>query len=560
MITDPSLEVVRNGQIEFVPENWTKTYYQWLENIEDWCISRQIWWGHRIPAWYDDQGTVYVAKDEATVRSKYQLDDALQLNQDPDVLDTWFSSALWPFSTLGWPQKTPRLETFYPTSVLVTGFDIIFFWVARMIMMGTRFMGEVPFRQVYIHGLIRDAHGQKMSKSKGNVLDPIDLIDGIELEQLVAKRTKGMMQPHLEEKIAKQTRNDYPEGIPGFGTDALRFTFAALASNGRDINFDLGRIEGYRNFCNKIWNAARYVLMNVEGHDTGLENDQVSLSVADRWMVSQLQRSEQRVADAVTKYRFDMAANEIYDLVWNRYCDWYLELCKAVLNDENASAEQHRGTRRTMVQVLETMLRLAHPIMPFITEEIWQRVAEPSGKQGETIMTQPYPVAESHKLDPEAESEVQWLMDMILAVRKIRGEMDISAGKRVPVLIADSDDADRERLSAYGNILDNVGRIESVEVLASAESAPESAIAMVGNLKLLIPLEGLIDKDAELQRLNRQLEQRTQERQRIDKKLSNEGFVSKAPAEVVAKERTKLQDLDVQISGLNEQIRRISRI
>jgi len=560
VITDPSLDAVRSGAIEFVPENWSKTYYQWLENIEDWCISRQIWWGHRIPAWYDDEGNVYVAKDENAVREKYGLDGECTLVQDSDVLDTWFSSALWPFSTLGWPEKTDRLDTFYPTSVLVTGFDIIFFWVARMIMMGTRFMGEVPFHQVYIHGLIRDAHGQKMSKSKGNVLDPIDLIDGIELEDLVSKRTRGMMQTHLEEKIAKQTRADYPDGIPGFGTDALRFTFAALASNGRDINFDLGRIEGYRNFCNKIWNAARFVLMNVEGEDTGLGDETAVLSVADRWIVSELQRSEGRVADAVTKYRFDMAANEIYDLFWNRYCDWYLELCKAVLNDPDASGEQLRGTRRTMVRVLETLLRLAHPIMPFITEEIWQRIAASAGRQGDTIMTQPYPQMQVEKIDELAEQEVQWLMDIILGVRKIRGEMDISPGKRVPVLAVDGNDTDVDRLGRHATVLDKVGRIESVQVLESMGSAPESAIAMVGNLKILIPLEGLIDKDAELGRLGKQLDQRTEELARIEKKLSNEGFVSKAPQAVVEKERAKQQDLVTQISGLQEQMERISRI
>ena len=559
-ITDPSIEAVRSGAIEFVPENWSKTYYQWLENIQDWAISRQIWWGHRIPAWYDQEGNIYVAMDESAARKKYAIDDEVLLSQDEDVLDTWFSSALWPFSTLGWPENTERLETFYPTSVLVTGFDIIFFWVARMIMMGTRFMGEVPFRQVYIHGLIRDAHGQKMSKSKGNVLDPIDLIDGIELEALVQKRIKGMMQPHLEEKIARQTRQDFPDGIPSFGTDALRFTFAALASNGRDINFDLGRIEGYRNFCNKIWNAARFVLMNTEGKDCGQEGGDVVLTSADRWIISQLQRSEQKIHDAIEKYRFDMAAQEIYDLTWNRYCDWYLELCKPVLNDDSSDTALQVGTRRTLVRVLETILRLAHPVMPFITEEIWQRISAMAGKQGDTIMTQPYPICDESRLDNDAEKEMQWVMDFILGIRKIRGEMDISPGKRVPVLLAGASDSDLLMLDRNRHYLDVVGKTESLTVLAEGEAEPESSIAMVGNLRVLIPIAGLIDKDAELERLGRQQEQIEGEIKRVENKLSNQGFVDKAPQQVVAKERDKLKDLVVRKSGIAEQIEKISAL
>ncbi len=557
-ITTPSIEAVKNGAIEFVPENWSKTYFQWLENIEDWCISRQIWWGHRIPAWYDHEGNIYVGKNEKAVREKYAIDKNLELKQDDDVLDTWFSSALWPFSTLGWPEQTDRLKTFYPTSVLVTGFDIIFFWVARMIMMGTKFMGEVPFHQVYIHGLIRDAHGQKMSKSKGNVLDPIDLIDGIELEALVEKRTSGMMQPHLEEKIAKATRKDFPDGIPSFGTDALRFTFAALASNGRDINFDLGRIDGYRNFCNKIWNAARFVLMNTENRDCGKNGSDFELTNADRWMVSQLQRSERSVVDAIEKYRFDLAAQEIYDLIWNKYCDWYLELCKPVLNNEASSEQLQVGTRKTLVGVLDAILRLAHPIMPFITEEIWQRISPLSGKSAETIMTQPYPVADADRIDEVAENEMQWVMEIILGIRKIKGEMDISPGKRIPVLLANTSEQDLEMLGRNKVYLDVVGKADAIDVLESDHSAPEAAIAMVGNMKVLIPIAGLIDKDAELKRLGKQIEAIDKEMTSISTKLGNKGFVAKAPKAVVEKERQKLEDLGFRKSGISEQLEKIA--
>lgn len=559
-ITDVCIDVVKTGAIEFVPGNWAKTYYQWMENIEDWCISRQIWWGHRIPAWYDDDGNIYVGMDEDAVRKKHSLDDSVTLVQDEDVLDTWFSSALWPFSTLGWPEKTRRLEKFYPTSVLVTGFDIIFFWVARMIMMGTRFMDEVPFRQVYIHGLIRDAHGQKMSKSKGNVLDPLDLIDGIELEVLVKKRTKGMMQPHLEKKIAKQTRKDFPDGIPSYGTDALRFTFAALATNGRDINFDLSRTEGYRNFCNKIWNAARFVLMNTEGKDCGQTGSKFEQSTVDRWMISQLQRSELAVQQAIEKYRFDLAAREIYDLIWNKYCDWYVELCKPVLNGEDVPTEIQVGTRKSLVGVLEVMLRLAHPIMPFITEEIWQRLHPLTTKQGDTIMTQPFPRFEEGKLDKSAESEMQWVMEFILGIRKVKGEMDIAPGKRVPVLLADASDDDLIYLKNNAVYLDAVGKADSITVLEKNQLQPESSIVMLRNMKLLIPIAGLIDKDAELGRLNKLAQQIQGELEKIISKLDNQGFVSQAPKQVVENERKKLSDLEVKKSGIAEQIEKITAL
>ncbi|MEW8046659.1 MAG: class I tRNA ligase family protein, partial [Candidatus Thiodiazotropha sp.] len=557
-----------------VPDNWKNTYYEWMRNIQDWCISRQIWWGHRIPAWYDDQGNVYVGRSEAEVRARHNLDDDYPLRQDEDVLDTWFSSALWPFSTLGWPQRTDRLKDFYPTSVLVTAFDIIFFWVARMIMMGIKFMGDVPFHEVYIHGLIRDGHGDKMSKSKGNVLDPIDLIDGIELEKLVEKRTSGMMQPQLAKKIEKQTRKEFPDGIPSFGTDALRFTFAALAATGRDIKFDLGRIEGYRNFCNKLWNATRYVMMNVEGQDCGVQgvttghsepSAKLERSVADRWIMSRLQKTKQTVTEAIEGYRFDHAAQAIYEFTWNEYCDWYLELSKPVLNDENASAEAKRGTRRTLVRVLENLLRLTHPIMPFITEEIWQRVAPIAGVSGEeqvgaTIMQQPFPTQRKSLIDDEAEIEMAWVMQFILGIRKIKGEQNISPGKPVPVLLADASEHDRALAEQHRHYLDFLAKTESIEVLADDEQGPESATALVGEMKVLIPLAGLIDKEAEIKRLEKETGRLQSDVDRIEKKLANASFVDKAPQAVVDKEREKLAEAKGALETLRVQLDKIRNL
>ncbi len=538
-ITEPAIEAVKSGAIQFIPENWSRTYFQWLENIEDWCISRQLWWGHRIPAWYDEAGNVYVGLDEDHVRDKYSMTSDLHLVQDEDVLDTWFSSALWPFSTLGWPEQNERLETFYPTSVLVTGFDIIFFWVARMVMMGTHFMSQVPFHQVYIHGLIRDAHGQKMSKSKGNVLDPIDLIDGIDLEELVEKRTSGMMQPHLAQKIAKQTRQDYPEGIPSFGTDALRFTFAALASTGRDINFDLERTAGYRNFCNKIWNAARFVLMNTQQSSLNGVEGQSQLTVPDRWILSQLTHSIQNVHESISIYRFDRVAREIHDLVWNRYCDWYLEFSKVTLNSDEVSESEKKGTKITMCRVLEEILKLAHPIMPFITEEIWQRLAPQIGMNGKTIMTEPYPIYQALRVDQEAELEMEWAMQLILGVRRIRGEMNISPGKQVPLLLSGATSEDIARIDRNLGYLLKVGRLLSVDILQPDEDEPDSSVAIVGSMRLLIPLQGLIDKQAEQARLEKELVRIEKEIQRIQCKLDNPNFVNKAPQNVVDKEREK---------------------
>ncbi len=558
-LADPAIKAVENGDIRFVPDNWKNTYFEWMRNIQDWCISRQIWWGHRIPAWYDAQGNIYVGRSEDEVREQHGLDPALALKQDEDVLDTWFSSALWPFSTLGWPQQTRRLQTFYPTSVLVTGFDIIFFWVARMIMMGLKFMDDVPFREVYIHGLVRDAHGQKMSKSKGNVLDPIDLIDGIELEALVEKRTGSMMQPHLAEKIAKQTRKDFPAGIPSFGTDALRFTFAAMASTGRDINFDLNRIEGYRNFCNKLWNAARYVLMNTEDRDCGQHGGEVELSSADRWILSLLQQTEKQVIEHFAKYRLDLAAQAIYAFIWDEYCDWYLELSKPVLNNADAGEAALRGTRQTLVRVLETILRLAHPIIPFITEEIWQRVAPLAGTGGETIMRCVYPEPVDHGIDQAAIDEMEWVKTFVLGVRKIRSGMNIDPRKPLPVLLQDGSESDQQRLTDNRHYISSLARVESIEWLGRKE-APESATALVGEMKLLIPMAGLIDKAAELARLEKELERKHAELERTRKKLDNASFVAKAPAAVVNKEKARADELQAAIQQLEKQLQKIAAL
>ncbi|MGR9114838.1 MAG: valine--tRNA ligase [Gammaproteobacteria bacterium] len=557
-LAKPAIEAVENGDIKFVPDNWKNTYFEWMRNIQDWCISRQIWWGHRIPAWYDDAGNTYVGRSEQEVREFHQLSDDYPLRQDNDVLDTWFSSALWPFSTLGWPEQTAELDKHYPTSVLVTGFDIIFFWVARMIMMGLKFQGKVPFREVYIHGLIRDAEGQKMSKSKGNVLDPIDLIDGIDLETLVEKRTSGMMQPHLAQKIETATRKHFPNGIPSFGTDALRFTFASLASTGRDIRFDLARTEGYRNFCNKLWNAARYVLMNTEGQDNGLSDTDCEYTQVDSWIISRLNEVIATTRNAIENYRFDLASQAIYEFTWNEYCDWYLELAKISLQSDNEAL--HRGTRKTLLTVLENVLRLAHPIMPFITEEIWQRVAPLAGINEATIMLQPYPVSDSRQIDVTAIAEINWVMNFILGVRRIRGEMNIAPGKPLPVLLQNGSDADRNNLTRNQAYLLKLGRLDTITWLNAEDAAPESAIALVGDMKILIPMAGLIDKQAELARLDKEMQKIGKELPRIEGKLNNPAFVDKAPPEVVDKEKQKLADLRSTLNNLEEQFARIQAL
>jgi valyl-tRNA synthetase len=559
-LAGPAIAAVKTGRIKLIPSHWDKTYFEWLHHIEDWCISRQIWWGHRIPAWYDEAGMVYVGRSEAKVRRKYELAPEMLLRQEEDVLDTWFSSALWPFSTLGWPKQTEEIKTFYPTSVLVTGFDIIFFWVARMIMMGLKFMGAVPFREVYIHGLVRDQDGNKMSKSKGNVLDPIDIIDGIGLEELVAKRTSGLMQPQLAPKIEKATRRQFPQGIHAHGTDALRFTFAALATTGRDIVFDMSRVEGYRNFCNKLWNAARYVLLNTEGQDCGLSGDEVEFSLADRWIGSRLHTTLREVIEAFEGYRFDHAAQAIYEFTWNEYCDWYLELSKPVLISADSSTAARRGTRRTLVQVLETLLRLTHPLMPFITEEIWQKMAPLAGITGDTILLQSFPTADPTKLDEAAVAEINWLQQFILGVRRIRAEMNIAPGKPLPILLQHGSAEDAARLQRNQAFLTTLGRIESITWLTEQETPPESATALVGTMQILIPIAGLIDKEAEITRLSREIDKLRQELQRSETKLGNIDFLGRAPASVVAKERARVTALTSSVVKLQEQLQRMCRL
>ncbi|MBC3468823.1 valine--tRNA ligase [Pseudomonas sp. RW10S2] len=563
-LAEPAIAAVEDGRIQFVPKQYENMYFSWMRDIQDWCISRQLWWGHRIPAWYDEAGQVYVGRNEEEVRTKHGLGNDVVLRQDDDVLDTWFSSGLWTFSTLGWPQQTEFLKKFHSTDVLVTGFDIIFFWVARMIMLTMHLIKnedgtpQVPFKTVYVHGLVRDGQGQKMSKSKGNVLDPLDIVDGITLEALLEKRTSGMMQPKLAEKIAKQTKAEFPEGIASYGTDALRFTFCSLASTGRDIKFDMGRVEGYRNFCNKIWNAARYVLD--KGEDCGQNGEAYELSLADRWIISQLQRTEAEVTRQLEQFRFDLASQALYEFVWNQYCDWYLELSKPVLWDENAPVERARGTRRTLVRVLEVILRLAHPFMPFITEEIWQRIAPLAGVQGKTIMLQPWPVANESRIDSGAEGDIEWLKELMVGLRNIRAEMNIGPGKPLPLFLKNANADDQRRLQENEALLKKLAKVETFTVLGEQDEAPLSATALVGDLQVLVPMAGLIDKDAELARLNKEIQRLQGEVQRVGGKLSNAAFVDKAPPAVIEKERAKLAESEQALANFTEQHARIAAL
>ncbi len=564
-LAEPAVEAVTSGKIKFVPENWSRTYFEWMRNIKDWCISRQLWWGHRIPAWYDAEGRIYVGRSESEVRAKHALSPDLILKQDEDVLDTWFSSALWPFSTLGWPQSTQELQRFYPTSVLVTGFDIIFFWVARMIMMGMKFMGDVPFREVYVHGLVRDSEGQKMSKSKGNVLDPLDIVDGIALEDLVRKRTTGLMQPRLAPAIEKATRKAFPDGIESHGTDALRFTFASLATQSADIRFDLARVGGYRNFCNKLWNASRFVLLMLEDEtgkplDPELLSGEISPGVVDRWIVSRLGHTLREVDQAFADYRFDYAASALYEFTWYEFCDWYLELAKPILQSDQSSAAAKRAVRRTLVQVLESLLRALHPLMPFITEEIWQRVAPLAGTattRGGTLMTASWPADNRFAADTDAEADVTWIKSFVLGIRQIRGEMDISPARKLAVLIENANADDRRRIDSQRSYLARLAGLESLRELSDGEIAPPSALAVIGEMRAMVPMEGLIDPQAEVTRLEKRAAKTRDEIQKARNKLANENFVRNAPPEVVAQEQGRVADFESTLASIDSQLQRV---
>jgi len=599
----PAIHAVEAGHVRFVPENWTGVYFEWMRNIKDWCISRQLWWGHRIPAWYDADGRCYVGRDEAAVRAAHGLDASLALRQDEDVLDTWFSSALWPFATQGWPDATRDLDTYYPTAVLVTGFDIIFFWVARMIMMGLKFTGKVPFREVYMHGLIRDHDGQKMSKSKGNVIDPLDIVDGITLEDLLAKRTTGLMQPQMKPAIEKATRKQFPQGIAAFGTDALRLTFASLATQSRDLRFDMARVEGYRNFCNKLWNAARYVLMNVEPqqphadgargdahregananqadetrgdartHDpnadttqtNGVRVDSTTTSLADRWIRSRLAATLERVATGFAGYRLDLVASALYDFTWHEYCDWYLELSKAVLFSGTASDAQKRATRHTLIHTLETLLRALHPLAPFISEEIWQRVRVSAGvsaaSSGATIMLSPFPVADNVPPDTQAEAEMRWVMDFIEGVRQIRSGMDIAPSRKLQVLLQNASPTDTAYLERNLPYLVRLAGVEPPEVLAPGKTAPIAAVALLGQLEILVPMAGLIEPAAELERLAKRRRKAQLDIDKLEGKLRNGDFAKNAPADVVAKDAARLAELRMEMTQLTAQVARVDAL
>ena len=591
-LAKPAIEAVENGDIQFVPKSYENMYFSWMRDIQDWCISRQLWWGHRIPAWYDEEGNVYVGRSEEEIRKKNNLADDVELNQDEDVLDTWFSSGLWTFGTLGWPniddaEVAKRMADFHPTDVLVTGFDIIFFWVARMIMMTMHMIKnedgtpQIPFKTVYVTGLIRDEVGQKMSKSKGNVLDPLDMIDGISLDALLEKRTGNMMQPQLAEKIGKRTQKEFPEGIAPHGTDALRFTLAAMASTGRDINWDMKRLEGYRNFCNKLWNASRYVMLSVAGEEAvekaaadntniaitedmkiacGAYGEPAALSLADRWIISRLQHAESEVRRHMDQYRFDMAAQALYEFIWNEYCDWYLELSKPVLWDENASEEEKRGTRGTLVRVLEATLRLAHPIIPFITESIWHQVKDLAGKDGDTIMLSAYPEPQEALIDADAEADIEWLKGVITAVRNIRGEQNIPPSKELELILKNGGDEDFRRADDNQAFLMKLAKLEKVTWLNEGDEEPMSVTQLVGDMEILIPMAGFIDKDAEVARLNKAIEKLEKEQQRVENKLSNPGFTDKAPEAVIAKEKEKAAGFARDIVKLKEQIEKVKAL
>ena len=555
-LAGPAIAAVEDGRVKFVPENWSKTYFEWMNNIQDWCISRQLWWGHRIPAWYDDTGKIYVGRDETEVRRKHNLPDGARLRQDEDVLDTWFSSALWPFSTLGWPDDTPELRTFYPTNVLVTSFDIIFFWVARMMMMGLKFIGDVPFREVYIHALVRDHEGVKMSKTKGNILDPLDLIDGVDLETLLKKRTDGLMQDHLRTSIEKVTRKEFPNGIESVGTDALRFTFASLATTGRDARFDLARAEGYHRFCNKLWNASAFVFSQLGGIDDGPHE----LGIADRWIRSRLRATIAAVHENFALYRLDLIAQTLYDFAWHELCDWYLELTKAVLTDPSAEPALRRGAQHTLVEVLGAVLKLLHPLMPFVTEELWLEIATRRGDNSATIMLERFPQADDFSADAAAEDEIGWLKGFVGGIRQIRGEANLPRSATLNVRLADATPADRERVERHASQLRKLAGLDRIELVAPGETVKGAATALLGAMRILVPLAGLIDVGAERERLGKQVAKTRDDLGKVRGKLANQNFVANAPADVVAKEHARVAELEQRATQLDQQIARLAEL
>jgi valyl-tRNA synthetase len=560
-LAGPAIDAVESGVIRFVPDHWSRTYFEWMRNIEDWCISRQIWWGHRIPAWYDEDHNIFVDQDEAGAQAQAQQKHGhpVRLHQDEDVLDTWFSSALWPFSTLGWPDQTPEFKTFYPTSVLVTGFDIIFFWVARMIAFGLKFADAPPFRDVYVHGLVRDANGQKMSKSKGNVLDPLDLIDGIDLDSLVKKRTTGLMQPQMVKQIERDTHRQFPNGISSYGTDALRFTFASLATQGRDIRFDLGRIEGYRNFCNKLWNATRFVLINTDGVSLST-TDQWETGTADDWITSRFQLVAMEVNQSFDGYRFDQVAQTLYGFIWDEFCSWYLEIAKIELASTSVSIPQRLGIRLTLLTILDGLLRLLHPLMPFITEALWQEISPRTGQPKVSIMTQLYPSGDPEKVNQTALSEITWIQNVVSGLRNIRGEMNIDPNHRIPVLVQGGDVMAQACLKRFRHLLIELARLESLKEITADTQPPESATVLVGPMKILVPLGSIIDRGTELKRLEREIKKLRNDLERSETKLKNKNFISKAPPDIVEKEQGRVETIRRSISELEKQRQRVERI
>lgn len=559
-LAKPAITAVATGQIKFVPENWTKTYFDWMNNIQDWCISRQLWWGHRIPAWYDNDGNTYVGENLETIRQQYQLPKELPLTQDADVLDTWFSAALWPFATLGWPEQTPEFKTFYPTNILITGFDIIFFWVARMIMFGLKFTGQIPFNTVYVHGLIQDNDGQKMSKSKGNTIDPLDLIDGIELEALVAKRISGLMQPQMAKQIENNTRKQFPHGIAAHGTDALRFTFCAIATTGRHLRFELTKLESYRNFCNKLWNAARYVIMNTEPYSANLLDHPKQLNLTDEWIISVWQQTKLAIQENLNKYRLDLVTQNIYEFTWNQYCDWYLEFAKLTLLQQNATAAALNGTRYTLLHILTELLMVIHPIMPFITEEIWQKVAKLLALTNKPLIIQKFPSIARQQINPKIEATVEWLKVFITGIRNIRGEMNISPNKPLTVLLISSSVTEQTKVNDHKSLLQALANLTTISWVTNREQLPPAATVVIGELTILVPLKGVVDQTLETTRLTKEIAKLNKELDRVATKLANPNYLQKAPTDVVANEQNKLQELKMTLAKLTNSLAIISKL